>query len=136
MEATAGLVPPSVLTHPLNDSLLHGARAVRRDCEATQRRRSEDPPRPRSRRSPLGVAQFSNGREKEHKRAQRLTDEESKREAARAATLLSKRALSPIITPDLNALLIVADADRTMRGLPAHTLESFLHHMHEQATIP
>ena len=61
------------------------------------------------------MAHFSDGREKEHKKAQRHTEEDARKESARAAVVEQKREKSPILTPDLHAILSIADADRTKR---------------------
>ncbi len=112
------------------------ARAASRDREATPRRRSVDHTSGRSSLSPLGRSHPKEGKAREVLVGQRLTDEEARRESARAAAVVSRRALAPIITPDLQALLRSSDAERTARGLPAHTLNSFLLHLQEQGNLP
>ena len=72
----------------------------------------------------------------EVKKLQRATEEEARREAARSAALAEKRAKSPIFSHDLQTLVASADADKRDRGLPAHTMESFLLHLHEQVQNP
>jgi hypothetical protein len=57
-------------------------------------------------------------------------------EAARSATVEAKRAMTLTFSPDLHAMLVGADADRRVHGLPAHTMESFLHHRHMQVNNP
>jgi len=39
-------------------------------------------------------------------------------------------------TPDLHAMLVGADAKRRAHGLPAHTMKSFLRHLHLQVNNP
>ncbi len=47
-----------------------------------------------------------------------------------------QRAKSPIFSADLHAMIATTDADRRDRGLPAHTMESFLLHLHELVNKP
>jgi hypothetical protein len=68
----------------------------------------------------------------EIKKLKRATEEEAMWEAARLATLAEKRAKSLIFSPNLQTLLATADADRRDRGLPVHTIESFLLYLQEQ----
>jgi hypothetical protein len=57
-------------------------------------------------------------------------------EAARAAAVELKHAMTPSATPDQHAMLAGTDAYRRERGLPAHTMESFLHRLHLQVNHP
>ena len=67
---------------------------------------------------------------KEAKKTQRLTEENARTEAARATTVEEKCAMTSTFTPDLHAMLVGADAKRRAHGLPVHTMESFLRHLH------
>ena len=114
-----------------------------RDRESTPRHRSEEPYRPRSRRSPLGEAQFAYASRKkevrqykEAKKTQRLTVEDVRMEATRLAAVEGKRAMTLTFFPDLHAMLVGADADKRAHGFPAHTKESFLRHLHMQVNNP
>ncbi len=71
-----------------------------------------------------------------HKKAQRATEDITRREAARSNAVEDRRAKSPILGPDLYAMLGVADATKATVGLPVHTMESFLLYLHTQVTIP
>ena len=134
--ATAnGTVPPPGDNHPWRDRQTFGGPSSSHDREATPRRRSEEPPRPSTSRSPLGKGHYTDERAKEHMKAKRLEDEGARRETARAAAVEQKRERSPIFTPDMQAIFSIADVDRTMRGLSAHTLNSFLIHLQEQGHI-
>ncbi len=73
---------------------------------------------------------------KEAKKTQRLTEEDARRETARATAVEAKRAMTPTSTPDLHAMLVGADAERRVHGLPAHAMESFLLHVHLQINNP
>jgi hypothetical protein len=72
----------------------------------------------------------------EARKAQKFSQDEACREAARKAAVQDKRAKAPIFSPDLHAMLLVADADKRALGLPAHTMESFLLHMQTQVNHP
>jgi hypothetical protein len=119
-------------SHRPSDRGHSGGSSSSRDRESTPRRRSEEPPRPRLSRSPLGMGHYTDARAKEHMKSKRLEDEDARRESSRAAAVEQKREQSPILTPDLHAILNVADADRTTKGLSAHTLSSFLTLLQEQ----
>jgi len=106
------------------------------DRETTPRRLPEEPPCPRPGRTPLGVALFFDRREKEQRKTHRITDEEARKEAGRAAPVEQTKEKSPILTPDLHAILSLAEEDRIKRDLPAHTLRSFLINMQEQRHLP
>ena len=69
---------------------------------------------------------------KEIKKTHRLIDDEARREAARAAKVEEKHSKFPLPSPDLHAMLQVADAVMRVHDLPAHTMESFLQHLHMQ----
>ncbi len=71
-----------------------------------------------------------------HKKAQRVSKDTTRREAARSSAVEDKRAKSPILGPDLYAMLGAADAARATVGLPAHTMESFLLYLHNQVKTP
>ena len=71
-----------------------------------------------------------------HKKAQRFTEDITRREAARSSAVEDKRSKSPILGPDLYAMLGAADAARATVGLPAHTMESFLLYLHSQVPFP
>jgi hypothetical protein len=117
----------------------HGSNSIG-DRESTPRRRSEEPQRSRSSRSPLEFADVTLTKEVRHykktKKTQRFTEEISRKEVARTTTVEEKRAKSPIFSPDLSAMLVAADAVRRVKGLLAHTVESFLHHLHMQISHP
>ena len=66
-----------------------------RGPEMTLKRRSEDPARQKPGRSPPCMSHHGDGREKEQRRAQRVSDADSLREAARAAVVVERRAQSP-----------------------------------------
>ncbi len=102
------------------------------DRDMTPRRRSLELHRPRGGLSPLGRAYFAEGAIHAHKKAQRITEDNTRREAARLVAVEDKRAKSPILTADLYDMLGVADAARATVGLPAHTMESFLLNLHKQ----
>ncbi len=71
-----------------------------------------------------------------HKKAQRVSEDITRREAARSCAVEDRRSRSPILGPDLYAMLGAADAARATAGLPAHTMESFLLYLHQQVQIP
>ncbi len=71
-----------------------------------------------------------------HRKAQRITEDITRREATRSSAVEERRSKSPILGPDLYAMLGDADAARATVGLPAHTMESFLLYLHKQVTIP
>ncbi len=71
-----------------------------------------------------------------HKKAQRVTEDSTRREAARSTAVDDRRAKSPILGPDLYAMLGAEDAARATVGLPAHTMESFLLYLHSHVTTP
>ena len=73
---------------------------------------------------------------KEAKKTQRFTKEGSDIEVARTSAVEKKRAKSNIFSPDLHAMLVVADASRRAQSLPTHTVESFFHHLHLQLNHP
>ena len=81
------------------------------------------------------MGHYTDDRAKEIRKSKRLEDEEARRETARAAAVEQRREQSPILTPDLHAILNVADEDRKTRGLSAHTLSSFLTHMQQQGHL-
>ena len=56
--------------------------------------------------------------------------EDAHREAARTADVDHGRAKSPVVMPDLHAMLLTSDASRRANGLPPHTLETFLRDLH------
>ncbi len=82
------------------------------------------------------MAHFSDGREKEHRKVQRLTEENARGESAWAAAVEQKREKSPILTLDHHAILGIADAERPKRGISSHTLRSFLIHRQDQGHLP
>ncbi len=104
------------------------------DRETTPLRRSEKGLRDRSNRSPLGRPNYVD--DKTRCRTTRVSEYESRREADRSAAVGERRAKSPIFSADLHAMIATADAARRSRGLPPHTMESFLLHMHEQVNKP
>ncbi len=106
------------------------------DRDMTPRRRSAELHRQRSGLSPLGRSHFTEGAMQAYKKAHRVTEDITRREAARSSAVGDRRAKSPILGPDLYAMLGVADAARATVGLPAHTMESFLLYLHKQVTIP
>ena len=65
-----------------------------------------------------------------------MTEENSRRDAARSVAVGDKRAKSPILNADLYAMLGAADAAKATVGLPAHTMESFLFYLHMQISLP
>ena len=71
-----------------------------------------------------------------HKKAQRVTEDVTRREAARSSMVEEKRAKSPILGPDLYAMLGTADAAKGTLGLPPHLMESFLLYLHKQVLNP
>ena len=113
-----------------------GAATLASDRDMNPRRTSWDLQRPRRGLSPLGRAHLAEGAIQAHKKAQRLTEDNTRREAARAVAVEDKRAKSPILTADLYAMLGAADAARATVGIPAHTMESFLLYLHSQVTFP
>ena len=129
---TRGTVLSPGDNHQPRDSRTPSRPSSSRDREATPRRRSEEPPRPCTSRSPLGKGHYTDDRAKEHRKAKRLEDEDAMRETTRAAVVEQKREKSSIFNPDMHAILSIADASRTKRGLSAHTLTNFLIHMQEQ----
>ena len=58
------------------------------------------------------------------------------RESERSAAVGERRAKSTIFSADLHAMIATADADRRNRGLPPHTMETYLRHLHEQVNKP
>jgi len=70
------------------------------------------------------------------KKAQLLKEEDARREAARTTAVELKRAMTLFPTLDLHAMRAEADAVWRERGLPAHTMESFLHHMRSHVNNP
>ena len=72
-----------------------------RGPEITFRRRSEEPARQKPGRSPLGMSHHGDGREKEQRKAHRVSVADSLREAARTAVVVERRAQTPILTPNL-----------------------------------
>ena len=128
-------VPSPGDNHQQRDRPTFGGPSSSRDREATPRCRFKDPPRPSTSRSTLGKEHYTDERAKEHKKAKRLEDEDARRETARATVVEQKRERPPILTPDLQAILSIADAHRTMRGLSAHTLNNFLIYLQEQGHI-
>ena len=107
-----------------------------RDREMTPRRRSEEPQRPKPGRSPLEKAPPKEGISQDGKKAQKITEDEARREAARKAAVEERRANSPIFFPDLHAMLLTTDAVGRGQGLEAHTMESFLLHMQTRFSHP
>ena len=65
-----------------------------------------------------------------------MTEDNTRREAARSVAVEDKRAKSPILTADLYTMLGAADAARATVGLPAHTMETFLLYLHNQVSLP
>ncbi len=100
------------------------------DRDATPLRRSEKGLRDRTSRSPLGRPDYVD--DKTRCRTTRVNEYESKREAERSAAVGERRARSPIFSADLHAMIATDDAARRSCGLPPHTMESFLLHLHEQ----
>jgi hypothetical protein len=90
--------------------------------------------RDRSSRSPLGRPSLVD--DKTRYKTTRVSEYESRREADRSAVVEERRARSPIFSADLHAMIATEDAARRSRGLPPHTMESFLLHLHEQVNIP
>ena len=83
------------------------------------------------------MSHHGDGRVKELRKAHRVSDADSLREAARAAAVVERRAHTPILAPNLKALLRFANQDRrTSKGLPQHTLESFLSYLQKQVNQP
>ena len=135
--------PPSTGPSPASTATPHiapvhplGVPASSGDRDMTPRRRSAELHRHRRAHSPLGRAHFAEGAMQAHKKAQRVTEDIIRREAARSSAVEDKRAKSPILGPDLYAMLGAADAAKATVGLPAHTMESFLLYLHKQVTIP
>ena len=122
--------PPHQVPTPMHASTSY------RDREMTPRRRSEEPKRKKSGRSPLGKAPFKEGISQDGRKAQKSTEEEARREAVRKAAVEENRTKSPIFSPDLHAILLAADAVRRGKGLEAHTIESFLLHLQTQVSHP
>jgi hypothetical protein len=56
--------------------------------------------------------------------------EDAHREAARKADIDNGHDKSPVVMPDLHAMLLASDASRRANGLPPHTLETFLRDLH------
>jgi hypothetical protein len=83
----------------------------------------------------LGKGHYTDERAKVHRKAKRLEDEDARRETALAAEVEQKRERSHILTPDMQAILSIADADRTKRGLSAYTLNYSLVSLQEQGHI-
>ena len=83
----------------------------------------------------MGKGHYTDELAKEHNKAKRLEDEDAMRETTRAAAVEQKREKPPILTPDLHAILSIADADFTKRGLSAHTQNSFLIHLQEHGHL-
>jgi len=111
------------------------------DRDMSPRRRSAELHRQRRGLSPLGRAHYTEGAMQAHKKAQRVSEDTTRREAARSSAVEDRRAKSPILGPrilgpDLYAMLGAADAARATVGLPAHTMESFLLYLHNQVTTP
>jgi hypothetical protein len=100
------------------------------DRDATPQRRPEKASRDRSSRSPLGRPNYID--DKTRCKSTRLTEFEARREAERSAVVEEKRAKSPIFSADLQAMIASDNAFRLTRGLPPHTMESFLFLLHEQ----
>jgi hypothetical protein len=71
-----------------------------------------------------------------HKKAQRVTEDVARREAARSSVVEEKRAKSPILGPDLLAILGAADPAKGTLALPPHLMESFLLYLHKQVLNP
>jgi len=109
-----------------------------RDRESTPGRRAEEPPRAMKCRPPLGMAHYADSttQYKDVKRAQWATEEDTRREAARTTAVTERRAKSPVLSPDLDAMLLTSGAARKVHGLPPHTLETFLQDMHRHALYP
>jgi hypothetical protein len=84
----------------------------------------------------LGKVPFKEGIPQDGWKAQKITEEEARREAARKVAVKEIRANSPIFSPDLHAILLAADAVRRGKGLEAHTIESFLLHLQTQVSHP
>ena len=106
------------------------------DRDMTPRRRSAEAHRPRGGLSPLGRAHFAEGAMHAHKKAQRVSEDNIRRDTARSSAVEDRRARSPILGPDLYAMLGAADAARATVGLPAHTMESFLLYLQNQVKTP
>jgi hypothetical protein len=100
------------------------------------RHRSEESVRQKHGCSPLGMSHHGDGRVKELRKAQRVSDADSLKEAARAADIVERRAQTPILAPNLQALLQLTNQDLTSKGLPQHTLESSLSYLQEHAIQP
>jgi len=109
-----------------------------RDRESTLGRRAEKASRAIKGRSPLGRAHYADSttQYKDVRKAQRATEENIRREAARTTAVTERRAKSPVLSPDLRAMLLASNAARKVYGLPPHTLETFLHDMHRHALYP
>ncbi len=91
----------------------------------------------------MGKAQFIDAsltkevsHDKEAKTTHRLTEEDGRMEAARSTALEGKRFMTPIFSPDLHAMFVGSDAERRAHGLLAHSMESFLRHLHMQVNSP
>ena len=130
-----GAAPSPGGSHRPRDRESSSGSSSLRDRGSTPRRRSEEPPRLRLSRSPLGMGHYTDEWAKKHRKAKRLEDEDARRETARAAAVEQRREQSPNLTPDLHAILNIADVDRTTRGLLAHTLSSFFIHLQEHGHI-
>jgi len=99
------------------------------------RRRSEEPAREKHGRSPLGMSHHGDERVKDLMKAHRVSDADSLRESARATVVVERRAQTPILTPNLQTLMQFGNQDWTLKGLPQHTLESFLSPLQEHAIL-
>ncbi len=69
-------------------------------------------------------------------KTKRFTKEGSRRKIAPTSAVEEKRAKSPIFSPDLHVILVVADAIKRAQGLPAYTVEIFLRYLHMQVNHP
>jgi len=130
-------IPRGAPVNPLTDAAQKGLGSMHPgvvlpssgDRDMTPRRRSPG-------LSPLGRAHLADGAMQAHKKAQRVSENITRREAARSTVVETKRAKSPVLGPDLYAMLGAADAARVSVGLPAHTMESFLLYLSSQVPFP
>jgi hypothetical protein len=84
----------------------------------------------------LGKAPFKEGISQDGKKAQKITEYEARKEAARKVAVEEKRTKSLIFSPDLHAMLLAADAVKRGHGIEAHTMKSLLLHLQTQASHP
>jgi hypothetical protein len=126
--------PPAAQMAAMQDTRQGRSVLPQRERDATPLRRPEKGLRDRSSRSPLGRPSYVD--DKTRYKATRVNENESRREADRSAVVEERRARSPIFSAELQAMIATEDAVRRSRGLPPHTMESFLLHLHEQVNQP